>query len=179
MAIRYVGVYERDAQAEQALGELQRAGFSRDELSVLTRDRERYDGVLDESGTMAPEGIAAGVTTGGLAGGTVGLLAGLGALAIPGIGPIIAAGPIVAALGGAAVGASTLGIVGGLVGMGFAESEAKRYEKEVQDGRILVFVEAAPEDARDAIGILGAAGALRTERVDDEEPRAGGDVTLL
>ncbi|SDS94332.1 Heat induced stress protein YflT [Paenibacillaceae bacterium GAS479] len=179
MAVRYVGIFENDRQAMRALEELQDAGYSRDELSVLTRDREHYEGVLDESGTMAPEGIAAGVTTGGLAGGTVGLLAGLGALAIPGVGPLLAAGPILAALGGAAVGASALGIVGGLVGMGFAESDAERFEKEVQEGRILVFAETAPEDARDVKAIMNQAGAVRTERIDDSVPRSVQDATIL
>lgn len=178
MAIRYVGVYEDDRHAMRALEELQEAGFNRDDLSVLTKDRDRYEGVMDESGTMAPEGIAAGVTTGGLAGGTVGLLAGLGALAIPGVGPLLAAGPILAALGGAAVGASALGIMGGLVGMGFAETDAERYEKEVHEGRILVFVETDPEDARDVKAILIRSGAVRTDRLVDGERRAD-DITVV
>ncbi|MGU3471628.1 general stress protein [Paenibacillus sp. D51F] len=183
MTIRYAGVFRDDDHALRAIEELQATGFKRDELSVLTQDKERYEGMMDESGTMAPEGIAAGVTTGGLAGGAVGLLAGLGALAIPGIGPLLAAGPIVAAISGAAVGASTLGIAGGLVGMGFPENEAERFQNEVKDGRILVLAEADRHDARDILGIMERAGAIRTHKLDssgNDPGRPGaGDVTIV
>ena len=86
-----------------------------------------------EKNTKAPEGTAAGVTAGGVVGGTLGLLAGIGALAIPGVGPIIAAGPIMGALAGLGVGGAVGGLVGALVGMGIPEYEAKRYEGRIKD----------------------------------------------
>src|SRR2546423_7824176 len=90
--------------------------------------------------TKAPEGATTGAATGGTAGGVIGLLAGIGALAIPGVGPFIAAGPIMAALSGAAVGAAVGGIGGALIGLGLPGYEAKKYEGELKAGNILVSV---------------------------------------
>ncbi len=84
----------------------------------------------------APEGAATGATAGGLLGGALGWLAGIGALAIPGVGPFVAAGPIMAALGGAAVGATAGGITGTLVGLGIPELEAKQYDEKIRGGNI-------------------------------------------
>ena len=110
--------------------------------------------------TKAPEGATTGAATGGVTGGVLGLLAGVGALAIPGLGPFIAAGPIMAALSGAAVGATTGGIVGGLIGMGIPEVEAKRYENKLKNGNYLIAVHAADGDQKDrAKDIFEEAGA--------------------
>jgi len=110
--------------------------------------------------TKAPEGATTGGVTGGVAGGVIGLLAGIGALAIPGLGPFIAAGPIMAALSGASIGAATGGLVGGLVGMGIPEIEAKRYEQKLRDGNFLVAVDIDDDDDEDrAKEIFKAAGA--------------------
>src|SRR4030081_3432181 len=103
-----------------------------------------------EKETKAPEGTAAGVTTGGVIGGTLGVLAGLGVLAIPGVGPLIAAGPIMAGLAGLGVGGTVGGLVGALVGMGIPEYEAKRYEGQVKDGGTLLSVHCDTSEQVDA-----------------------------
>jgi hypothetical protein len=100
-----------------------------------------------EKATKAPEGTTAGGITGGVIGGTLGLLAGIGMLAIPGLGPFIAAGPIVAGLAGLGVGGAVGGIVGALVGMGIPEYEAKRYEGRLQKGAILLSVHCETSEA--------------------------------
>src|SRR5437773_688551 len=113
-----------------------------------------------EKATKAPEGATTGAATGGATGGVIGLLAGIGALAIPGVGPFIAAGPIMAALSGAAVGAATGGVVGGLIGLGIPEIEAKRYEEKLKRGNYLIAVHTdEKEDVDRAKQIFKAAGA--------------------
>ena len=113
-----------------------------------------------EKHTKAPEGATTGAGTGGLLGGALGWLAGIGTVAIPGIGPLIAAGPIVAALSGAAVGAAVGGIAGALIGMGIPEYEAKRYEGKVKAGNILISVHTESSDeVAQAKQIFKAAGA--------------------
>src|SRR5580700_9269878 len=111
-------------QADLIVGQLKDANFSNNDISVLFPDKNTTRDFAHEKNTKAPEGIATGAGTGGVLGGALGWIAGIGALAIPGVGPFIAAGPIMAALGGAAVG----GIAGGLIGLGIPELEAKRYE---------------------------------------------------
>jgi hypothetical protein len=127
-------------QAEAIVTELQRAGFSNDDISVLLPDKRGTKDFAHEHHTKAPEGAVAGVGAGGLLGGTLGLLAGIGAIAIPGVGPLIAAGPVLAALSGAAAGATVGGIAGTLVGLGIPEIEAKRYEGKIVGGNILMSV---------------------------------------
>jgi hypothetical protein len=112
------GIYATVSTAEAAVDHLIARGFTNSAISVLLPDDERTRAFAHEKSTKAPEGTAAGVTTGGAVGGTLGLLAGIGALAIPGVGPLIAAGPIMAALAGLGVGGAVGGIVGALVGMG-------------------------------------------------------------
>lgn len=141
MTKKIVGIFETEQEATRAIEGLQNQGFSNDEISVITRDRDELKNISEDTGTKAPEGIATGAATGGVVGGVTGLLAGIGALAIPGIGPILAAGPIVATLTGAAVGAGAGGLVGGLIGLGIPEEEAKEYEGYVESGKILVLVE--------------------------------------
>src|SRR6476660_8959961 len=111
-------------QADQIIRELQTAGLSGNDISVLMADKGGTRDFALEHSTKAPEGAAAGAGTGVAVGGVLGWLAGVGSLAIPGVGPLIAAGPIMAALGGAAVGSATGGVIGGLVGMGIPEFEA-------------------------------------------------------
>jgi len=115
-------------------------GFAQQDISVLLPDNQSSKEFAHEKNTKAPEGTAAGVTAGGVVGGTLGLLAGIGALAIPGVGPIIAAGPIMGALAGLGVGGAVGGLVGALVGMGIPEYEAKRYEGRIKDGGVLLSV---------------------------------------
>ena len=119
---------------------LRQAGFRHTDISVLFPYNEGTKDFAAEKNTKAPEGTAAGAGTGAVIGGTLGWLAGIGSLAIPGLGPFIAAGPIAAALSGAAVGAAVGGITGALVGMGIPELEAKRYEGKVKSGNLLLSV---------------------------------------
>jgi hypothetical protein len=135
------------SQAETIVDHLRMEGFSHNDISVLFPDKSSTREFAHEKSTKAPEGAVAGAGTGGALGGALGWLAGIGALAIPGLGPFIAAGPIMAALGGAAVGAAVGGIAGALVGMGVPEYEAKRYEGRVKEGGILISVHADSSDA--------------------------------
>ncbi len=127
-------------EAEYVVSQLQAAGFQNNDISVLFPDQQGTKDFAHEHNTKAPEGAVAGVGAGGVLGGTLGLLAGIGALAIPGLGPFIAAGPLMAALGGAAAGAAVGGVAGALVGMGIPEVEAKRYEGKLRHGNILIAV---------------------------------------
>src|SRR6266511_2026227 len=134
------GIATTHGQAERIVQQLQGQGFATSEISVLTPDTGGTRDVGHVKATKAPEGATTGAATGGATGGVVGLLAGIGALAIPGVGPFIAAGPIMAALGGAAIGATVGGIAGALVGLGMPEFEAKRYEGKIKEGNILISV---------------------------------------
>jgi hypothetical protein len=134
------GIYATPSTAEAAVDHLLAHGFTNSAISVLLPDDETTRAFAHEKSTKAPEGTTTGVTTGGVIGGALGLLAGIGALAIPGIGPLIAAGPIVATLAGVGAGGAVGGIVGALVGMGIPEYEAKRYEGAVKGGGTLLSV---------------------------------------
>ncbi|MCH8528907.1 MAG: DUF3341 domain-containing protein [Kiritimatiellae bacterium] len=127
-------------QADQIVDQLKNANFSNSDISVLFADKNTNQEFAHEKNTKAPEGAVTGVGAGGILGGSLGWIAGIGALAIPGIGPFIAAGPIMAALGGAAIGATVGGITGGLIGLGIPEIEAKRYESRLKEGNILISV---------------------------------------
>ncbi len=128
------------SQTDIIIPALKAAGFSGNDISVLMADKGGTKDFAHEHNTKAPEGAATGAGTGVLLGGAVGWLAGIGALAIPGLGPFIAAGPIMAALSGAAVGGTVGGITGALVGMGIPEFEAKRFEGKVKSGSSLISV---------------------------------------
>ena len=130
------------SQAERIIDRLVASGFAYSEISVLMPETDSRHDIGHVKATKAPEGTATGAATGGVAGGVFGLLAGIGALAIPGVGPLIAAGPIMAALSGAAVGAAAGGVVGGLIGLGIPEIEAKIYEEKLKTGNYLVSVHA-------------------------------------
>lgn len=134
------GIYPSAADAERAVDALVAARFSSSDVSVLMPEHQGSQDFAHQKHTKAPEGAATGVVTGGTIGGTLGLLAGIGTLAIPGVGPFIAAGPIVAALAGIGAGGTVGGFVGALVGMGIPEYEAKRYEGRVKDGGVLLSV---------------------------------------
>lgn len=131
-----------DAQAIRIANHLKTSGFSPGDISILTPDRGGVREVGHENSTKAPEGAAAGVGTGALLGGALGWMAGVGALAIPGVGPLIAAGPILATLTGAAVGGTVGGVSGALIGLGIPEYEAKQYEGKLREGHILICVHA-------------------------------------
>lgn len=129
-----------ETQASVIVDRLKNDGFSSNDISVLFPDKTGTRDFAVEKGTKAPEGAATGAGTGAVLGGALGWLAGIGALAIPGVGPFVAAGPIAAALSGAAVGGAVGGIAGALVGMGIPEYEARRYEGKVKRGGILISV---------------------------------------
>lgn len=154
------GIYATRSQAELAVDRIAAAGFSHNDISVLLPDAQSSKDFAHEKATKAPEGTAAGVATGGVVGGTLGLLAGIGMLAIPGVGPLIAAGPIMASLAGVGVGGAVGGLIGALVGMGIPEYEAKRYEGRVKDGGILLSVHCdTSEQVTRAQDLLKATGA--------------------
>ena len=129
-----------EPQAIRIVDQLKAAGFSHNDISVLFPDKTGTRDFAHEQHTKAPEGAAAGAGTGGVLGGALGWLVGIGALAIPGLGPFIAAGPILAALSGAAAGAALGGLTGALIGLGIPEYEAKRYEGKVKEGNLLISV---------------------------------------
>lgn len=173
MQKKIVGVFNTEREASKAIESLKAEGFSSDEISVVTQDRDELKAIREETGTKAPEGVAAGAATGGLLGGVAGLLAGIGALAIPGIGPILAAGPIAATFTGAAVGAGAGGLVGGLVGLGIPEEDAKQYEEYVQNGKILLLVDSSDRDSAvyDVFN-LGSPGHASRDAVHGEDDNA-------
>jgi hypothetical protein len=149
-----------EPQATTIVEQLKGAGFSNNDISVLLPDKTGTRDFAHEQHTKAPEGAAAGAGTGGVLGGALGWLVGIGALAIPGLGPFIAAGPIMAALSGAAAGAALGGVTGALIGLGIPEYEAKRYEGKIKEGNMLISVHAQDSSARDmAKAIFEHAGA--------------------
>lgn len=149
-----------ETQAETIVQRLDEAGIPTSDVSVLFPDKTGSRDFAHEHSTKAPEGTAIGASAGGVTGGVLGLLAGMGALAIPGVGPFIAAGPIMAALSGAAVGATIGGIGGALIGMGIPEFEAKQYEAKIKEGNILISAHAADGDVVDRVkDIMKQAGA--------------------
>ncbi len=141
-----IGILEKRSQAEDAVRRLQDAGIDSADISALLPDKHGTTDFAHEHGTKAPEGAVAGAGAGGVLGGTLGLLAGIGSLAIPGLGPLIAAGPLMAAMSGAAAGAAVGGLTGALVGLGIPEMQAKHYEGKVKGGNILLAVHTEDDD---------------------------------
>src|ERR1051326_1809380 len=161
-----VGVFDDREDAREAIEALKEDGFTGDEISILSPDKQATADIAEETGTHAGSGATTGAVAGGILGGLGGWLVGIGALAIPGIGPFIAAGAFATALGGAVIGAGVGAIAGALVGMGVPEEEAKYYEGEVKSGRTLVTVGA---DGR----YEEAQRILRQHRAYDIESRGG------
>jgi hypothetical protein len=173
-----------ETQACRIVDLLKSNGFSDNDVSVLLADKQGTRDFAHEKHTKAPEGATTGVATGGILGGAIGWLAGIGALAIPGIGPLVAAGPILAALSGAAIGGAAGGLTGALIGLGIPEYEAKRFEGKVRSGNILISVHTEDADeARRAREIFGqqhaediasageeaVAGSTRSASEDEED----------
>jgi hypothetical protein len=154
------GIYREQRGVEDAVDALRAEGFRNTDISVLFPENQGTKDFAHEKHTKAPEGTATGAGTGAVVGGTLGWLAGIGALAIPGVGPLIAAGPIVAALTGVGVGGAIGGLTGALIGMGIPEYEAKRYEGRVKEGGILLSVHSDNSDwtgkAKDILKRTGA-----------------------
>src|SRR5258705_10226306 len=153
-------IAKSEPQAIRIVNDLKASGFSNNDISVLFPDKSGTRDFAHEHRTKAPEGAAAGAGTGGVLGGALGWLVGIGTIAIPGLGPFVAAGPIMAALGGVAAGATLGGITGALVGMGIPEYEAKMYEGKIREGNILISVHSTDRAERSrAKTIFDNAGA--------------------
>src|SRR5688572_9522730 len=158
--------FEDRDDAQRAINALKDAGFSADQIGVALRDRTAQGQLVEDTGTKAAEGATSGALGGGLLGGIVGWLVGIGALAIPGIGPVVAGGALATALGlaggtaaaGAGIGAVAGGLVGALVGLGIPDDEAKYFESGFRSGRTLVTVNAGAGRATEAVDILRAYG---------------------
>src|SRR5580693_4377650 len=154
------GIYPSYTNVESGVDGLKAAGFSNRDISVLFPASAGSRDFAHEKGTKAPEGATAGAGTGVVLGGVMGWLLGVGALAIPGLGPFIAAGPIMAALAGAGAGGVVGGVTGALVGMGIPEYEAKRYEGRIKEGGILLSVHCDSSDwVKKAKQVLERTGA--------------------
>src|SRR5216684_4057640 len=160
------GIYPNVEQAEHAVDTLVNERFSNADISVLLPDSQGSKDFAHEKHTKAPEGTTTAVAAGGTIGGTLGLLAGIGALAIPGVGPLIAAGPIMGALAGLGVGGAVGGLVGALVGMGIPEYEAKRYGGRLKEGGVLLSVHCDTSEeiarAKELLKRTGAADVAST-----------------
>jgi hypothetical protein len=170
------GIYQNEKQAERTVEDLLAAGFSNDDISVLLPDNKGTKDFAHDKSSKAPEGTAAGVATGGVIGGTLGLLAGIGILAIPGVGPFIAAGPIMAALAGVGAGGTVGGVIGALVGMGIPEYEAKRYEGHIKAGGVLLSVHCDTSEkiarAKDLLKHTGAQDIAASSEASADVPPA-------
>ena len=169
---------DSDNQAERIVNDLKASNFSNNDISVLFPDKSGTRDFAHEQHTKAPEGATTGAGAGGIVGGVLGWLVGIGSLAIPGVGPFIAAGPIMAALAGASVGAAVGGLSGALIGMGIPEYEAKRYEGKIKEGNILISVHSENSDevkrAKDIFERGGAHDISYTEEasVSDNKDKA-------
>lgn len=170
------GIYSSRGQVEMAVDHLRAAGFRAQDISVLFPENVGTKEFAHEKHTKAPEGTATGAASGAVIGGTLGWLAGIGALAIPGVGPFIAAGPIMAALSGAAVGGTVGGLAGALIGLGIPEYEAKRYEGMIKDGGILLSVHSDSHDwtkrAKEILENTGATDVASTSEVKGDYANA-------
>jgi hypothetical protein len=177
--IAVFGLFDDRMQLEYAIDALRAEGFRESDMSALLPDLQQTKELAHEKHTKAPEGALAGAATGGVLGGTLGLLVGIGALAIPGLGPFIAAGPIMAALAGAGVGGAVGTLTGALVGLGIPEYEAKRYESFLNKGGALLAVHADDNDwAKRAKTVLDRCGAKdidKTSEASGEKPERRDD----
>jgi hypothetical protein len=165
------GIYASRENAENGIERLACAGFRNEDISVLLQDNAGVKDVTQEKHTKAPEGAATGVLAGGVIGGALGLLAHIGVLAIPGFGPLVAVGPIIAALTGIGSGTLMGGIIGALVGAGIPEYEAKRYEGRIRAGGILISVHCDDRDwVAKAKEVLSQTGADDISSNDENGP---------
>ncbi|MGE0785599.1 MAG: DUF3341 domain-containing protein [Sandaracinaceae bacterium] len=173
-----IGFVDSQSRAETVVSELQRAGFSLGDISVLFGNKGATRDFALEKHTKAPEGASIGGIAGGAVGGVLGLLAGIGTIVIPGLGALVAAGPIIAALSGAGAGAAAGGLIGGLTGMGFSEVQVKTYESRLKSGEVLLAVHTeSSEDRNRAKAVLERANAadiatVGEKRVEESEVRA-------
>lgn len=181
------GIYASREMAENGVERLLSAAFRNEDISVLLQDNVGTKDFAHEKHTKAPEGTTTGVVAGGIIGGAIGALIGIGVLAIPGVGPLIAAGPVIAALTGVGSGGVVGGIIGALVGMGIPEYEAKRYEGRIKEGGILLSVHCDNSDwvakAKEVLRETGAediasAGEERADFARTAKPISRGASTI-
>jgi Protein of unknown function (DUF3341) len=174
------GIYPNEASLRNAVQTLESEGFRTTDISVLFPENQGTKDFAHEKGTKAPEGAAMGAGSGAVVGGALGWLAGVGTLAIPGVGPFIAAGPIMAALAGIGVGGTAGGLVGALAGAGIPEYEAKRYEGRIKNGGILLSVHCDNSEwtskAKDILERTGAedvssTGEASADFAESDKPR--------
>ncbi|MGZ3744583.1 MAG: DUF3341 domain-containing protein [Pseudobdellovibrionaceae bacterium] len=163
------GIFDTRTSLESTVESLKTSGFQNTDISVLMPTPESTKNFAHEKATKAPEGVTVGATSGLAIGGILGWLAGVGALAIPGIGPFVAAGPIVGALAGAGIGGAVGGIAGALVGMGIPEYEAKRYETLVKEGGMLLSVHVEDSDLQKKAKEILKIGGARDIATSSEE----------
>lgn len=167
-----ISIVPTTADAERIIVTLRDAGFGNADISLLMPDQGNLRDIGVDQTSKAPEGATAGASTGAILGGALGWLAGIGSLAIPGIGPFVAAGPIMAALSGAAIGAATGGMTGALIGLGLPEFEAKQYEGKLREGNILISVHTENGDeAKEVEEIFKSAGAKDIKRTGELKVR--------
>lgn len=165
-----VSLYDSIEDARDVVEDLVDAGIARDDISLVARDVEgQYGSYLEEGyaeaeGEDVGEAAAGGAMGGAVVGGLTGILVGLGAFAIPGIGPVIAAGPLVAGLTGAAVGAVTGGILSALVEWGIPEEEAGYYAESVRRGSTLVAARVMEDRVDDVVEIMEEYDPVDIER---------------
>ncbi len=175
------GIFSSRATAETTVDRMLASGFRNEDISVLMQDNVGTKDFAHKKETKAPEGTTTGVVAGGAIGGTLGLLAGIGALAIPGVGPFIAAGPIMATLAGIGSGGVVGGIIGALVGMGIPEYEAKRYAGRIKEGGILLSVHCDNSDwvkkAKDLLKQNGAEDVSSTGEASADYEKTDKPVT--
>lgn len=168
-----IGVATTEAQAHSIVSMLRSRGFVDSDISLLRSTSGMAPHFGHEASNKSPEGAAVGALSGGAVGGTIGVLAGIGMLAIPVFGPFVAAGPILAALSGIAIGGSVGGVAGGLIGFGVPEIEAKAYDGRVNRGEILIAVHAETADALSlAKDILTDEGAHDVATVGEQQAKA-------
>ena len=174
------GIFPDEVSLRNGVETLQREGFRTEDISVLFPQNQGTKDFAHEKGTKAPEGAATGAGSGAVVGGVLGWLAGVGSIAIPGVGPFIAAGPIMAALAGAGVGGAVGGLTGAVIGAGIPEYEAKRYEGLVRNGGILISVHCDnskwTSKAKDILERTGAddvssTGEARADFAESDKPR--------
>jgi hypothetical protein len=186
MAKTVIGLFDTFSEAQSVVQELVNSGFSRNDISLLANDaRGEYANMrtVGDEGGSAAEGAGAGAVGGGVLGGVLGLLVGVGALAIPGIGPVLAAGPLAAALGtagastlvGAGIGAAAGGVIGALVGAGIPEEDASFYAEGVRRGGTLVMVKSSDEMAQSAYDIMRRYGAVDVDERSGTWRQSGWD----
>lgn len=182
MAKMVFGVFATRENAETAINQLEKSGFSPKDISIVMQDKKEAEVLHQNTGASVADSTVSGAATGAAIGGLAGLLIGLGAIAIPGIGALLIGGPLAAALGltgataatvsGAATGALAGGLIGALVGIGVPEEDARVYEDRVKSGAILVAVPALSSEHGEASAILNEHGAEQVKSIDTKEPHA-------